>query len=194
MCYGQTVVNIRKLAYEMAIINSCKIPENWQTNKEAGREWFLGFMSRHAELSLRQPEGCRLSGATSFNKHNVGLFFNNLEKVFKKYGNFCSGTRIYNLDETATTTVQKPNKIVAQKGIKQVSSCTSAERGLLVTTCCVISASENTIPLVMVFPRKKFNPRMTYGAPCGTLGLVSDSGWMTRELFPSVLRDFSPNF
>ncbi|CAG9837986.1 unnamed protein product [Diabrotica balteata] len=79
MCYGQTVINTRKLAYEMAN-NNCKIPENWQTNKEAGREWFLGFMSRHAELSLRQPEGCSLSRATSFNKHNVGLFFQKFGK------------------------------------------------------------------------------------------------------------------
>lgn len=74
MCYWQTVVNIRKLAYGMAIINNCKIPENWQIYEEDGRELFLGFMSRHAEFSLRQPEGCRLSRATSFYKHKVGLF------------------------------------------------------------------------------------------------------------------------
>lgn len=190
MCYGQTIVNIKKLAYEMAIINGLPVPNSWQTNKQAGREWFLGFMTRHPKLSVRQPEACSLSRATSFNRHNVGLFFTNLENIFKKHGNFNSGTRIYNLDETATTTVRKPKKIIAQKGIKQVSSCISAERGLLVTTCCVVSASGNTIPPVMVFPRKKINPRMTSGAPAGTLGLVSDSGWMTRELFPSVMRHF----
>ncbi|KAI4463175.1 hypothetical protein MML48_4g00008072 [Holotrichia oblita] len=42
----------------------------------------------------------------------------------------------------------------------------------------------------MVFPRKKFNPRMTDGAPHGTLEVVSDSGWMTRELFPSVVKHY----
>ncbi|KAH0813918.1 hypothetical protein GEV33_008873 [Tenebrio molitor] len=29
---------------------------------------------------------------------------------------------------------------------------------------------------------------MTAGAPTGTLGLVSDSGWMNREIFPAVIR------
>jgi hypothetical protein len=89
-----------------------------------------------------------------------------------------------------TTTVHKPKKIVAQKGVKQVNTCSSGERGILVTTCCIVSASGNTIPPVMVFPRKKLNHRMTAGAPTGTLGLVSDSGWMNRELFPAVIRHF----
>ncbi|KAI4454495.1 hypothetical protein MML48_9g00005239 [Holotrichia oblita] len=111
--------------------------------------------------------------------------------INQEYGNFSSCTRIYKLDETATTTVQRKKKIT-QKGIKQVSSCTSAERSLLVTTCCIISASGNTIPPVMVFPRKKFNPRMTDGAPHGTLGLVFDSEWMARELFPSVVKHYHP--
>lgn len=70
-------------------------------------------------------------------------------------GYFSSGTRIYNLDETATTTVQKPNKIIAQKGIKQVSSCTNAKRGLLVTSCCIISASGNTNTTSHDFSTKK---------------------------------------
>ena len=36
---------------------------------------------------------------------------------------------IYNLDETGCTTVQKPGNVVAPKGVKQVGSVTSAERG-----------------------------------------------------------------
>jgi hypothetical protein len=86
--------------------------------------------------------------------HNVDIFFNNLENIYKRYDALADGTRIYNLDETSTTTVHKPKKIVAQKGVKQVNTCSSGERGILVTTCCIVSASGNTIPPVMVFPRK----------------------------------------
>ncbi|KAJ8927370.1 hypothetical protein NQ314_020145 [Rhamnusium bicolor] len=57
---------------------------------------------------------------------------------------FKDGSRIYNLDETPTTTVQKTCKVVAVRGTKQVSKATSGERGTLVTTCCIISASENS--------------------------------------------------
>lgn len=38
-------------------------------------------------------------------------------------------SRIYNLDETGVTTVLRPRKIIANKGIKQVGAIVSAERG-----------------------------------------------------------------
>jgi len=40
---------------------------------------------------------------------------------------------IYNVDETAVTTVQKPSRIIIRKGVKQVGVVTSTERGSLVT-------------------------------------------------------------
>jgi hypothetical protein len=190
MCYGQTIKNIKQIAYEMATLNNIPVPKNWKQKKEAGHEWFLGFMSRNPNLSIRQPEACSLTRITSFNRHNVDIFFNNLENIYKRYDALADGTRIYNSDETSTTTVHKPKKIVAPKGVTQVNTCSSGERGILVTTCCIVSASGNTIPPVMVFPRKKLNHRMTAGAPTGTLGLVSDSGWMNREIFPAVIRHF----
>lgn len=61
-------------------------------------------------------------------------------------------------------TVQKRKEIFARKGIKQISLCTSAEGGLLVTAVS--------------------------GAPTGTLGLVSDSGQLTRELFLNAVHQF----
>ncbi|KAJ2937446.1 hypothetical protein O0L34_g19354 [Tuta absoluta] len=42
----------------------------------------------------------------------------------------------------------------------------------------------------MVFPRAKFQPFMTKGAPTGTLGLASPSGWMNADLFVEVMKHF----
>lgn len=190
MCYGKSTKEVRQLAYELAVANSIKIPNNWEREKKAGIDWLQSFMKRHPNLSIRQPEACSLSRATSFNQHNVSLFFNNLQKVFQRSEKLVDPSRIFNLDETATTTVHKPKKIVAQRGMKQVSKCTSAERGTLVTTCCMINAAGNTLPPVMIFPRKKFKENMIFGAPPGTLGLVSPSGWMTTELFVKVMKHF----
>jgi hypothetical protein len=103
---------------------------------------------------------------------------------------YADGSRIYNLDETSTTTVHKQKKIEALKGVKQVTKATSQERGILVTTSCTINAAGNTIPPAMVFPRKKFQPRMIRGAPPGTLGLVSSNGWMTADIFSQVMEHF----
>lgn len=156
MNYGLTTLGCRRLAYETAIKNEIKIPKNWLANKAAGLEWMRGFLKRHSTLSIRQPEGCSLSRATSFNRHNVETFFDKLENVFKRHENFANGSRIWNLDETGTTTVQKPKKVIACKGVKQVSQTTSGERGSLVTVCCFVSATGNTIPPAIIFPRTHF--------------------------------------
>ena len=47
---------------------------------------------------------------------------------------------IYNIDETNCTTVQNPGRVV-ERGIKQVASVTSAERGELVTVINAVNAS-----------------------------------------------------
>lgn len=190
MNYGLTTVACRRLAYEMAQKNNIKIPNKWSENKAAGLEWMRGFLKRHPTLSIRQPEGCSLSRATSFNKHNVGIFFDKLKHVLSRHENFSNGSRIWNLDETGTTTVQKPKKVIACKGVKQVSQVTSGERGSLVTSCCFISASGNTIPPAIIFPRAHFKPHMIRNAPPGSLGLATPSGWMNSELFVEVMRHF----
>lgn len=191
MFYGLPLLECRKLAYEVAVKNNKKIPETWGVNKCAGIDWMWGFLKRHPSLSMRTPEGCSLSRATAFNKHNVKVFFNNLEDVINRCPTFADGTRIFNLDETSTTTKQKKHaKIIAEKGIKQVCKVTSAEKGTLVTTCCIVSAAGNSLPPVMVFPRVHFKEHMLNGAPPGTLGLASPSGWMNADLFYDVMKHF----
>jgi hypothetical protein len=53
MCYGQTIKNIKQIAYEIARLNNIPVPKNWKQKKEAGHEWFLGFMARNPNLSIR---------------------------------------------------------------------------------------------------------------------------------------------
>ena len=54
------------------------------------------------------------------------------------------------------STVQKPNKAVALKGVMQVGSITSSERGQMLTICSAGNATGNFVPPMLVFPRKKF--------------------------------------
>ncbi|XP_072389660.1 uncharacterized protein [Diabrotica undecimpunctata] len=149
-----------------------------------------GFLKRSPNLSIRQPEGCSLSRATSFNKHNVSIFLDKLHNVLRRHESFADGSRICNLYETDTTTVQKSKKVIACKGVKQVSQVTSAERGSLVTTCYFISASRNTIPPAIIFPRAHFKSFMLCNAPTGSLGLATPSGCINTELFVEVIRYF----
>ncbi|XP_063226437.1 tigger transposable element-derived protein 6-like [Bacillus rossius redtenbacheri] len=190
MCYGLSLMNCRELAFEIASRNGIDCPETWKIQKKAGIEWVRGFLKRHPDLSLRQPEACSLSRATSFNKHNVGLFFDKLETVLKRSDHFSNGLRIFNFDETGCSTGQKPTKIIAGKGVKQVAKVTSGEKGSLVTSCYIVNAAGNTLPPVIIFPRMHFKEHMLHVAPTGSLGLATQSGWMNGELFVEVLHHF----
>lgn len=121
MAYGLSTVAVRKVAYDMAIENNIQIPQSWNENKCAGKEWVRGFLHRNKKLSIRKPEACSLSRLTSFNKHNVSKFFENLESILKRWPQLADGSRVFNLDETGLTTVQKPKKVIAQKGLKQLN-------------------------------------------------------------------------
>lgn len=190
MFYGLTTTDVRRLAYEMAKRNDVQVPQKWNETELAGVDWLYHFRKRHETLSLRTPEGCSLSRATSFNRHNMGVFFDNLEDVMERQPSFGDGTRVFNLDETSTMTVQKSGKVLAVRGQKQVRKVTSAEKGTLVTTCYVINALGHALPPLMIFPRVHFKQHMIAGAPTGTLGLANPSGWMNSELFVKTMEHF----
>lgn len=167
-----------------------RMPETWVTEQRAGEEWLKQFRSHHPSLSLKKPEACSLSRATSFNKTNVKQFFDNLSEVFQKVPALGNGMRTYNLDETGLSTVQTPQKVLADSATRHLNKVTSADRGVLITACCIIAASGTHLPPVMIFPRKNFKDHMLKGAPPGTLGLAAPSGWMCGELFREVIKHF----
>lgn len=136
--YGLSPIEIRKLAFEYALQNGKKIPESWIKNKQAGPDWFSIFMRKHPTLSIRSPEATSIARISGFNPTSVNLFYSNLEEALQKYQ--IESMNIWNMDETALSTVQCPAKVVAAKGVKQVGKVTSAERGVTVTLAMAINA------------------------------------------------------
>lgn len=101
-----------------------------------------------------------------------------------------NGLRNYNLDETGLSTVQTPQKVLADKFTCRLNKITSAGRGTLVTACCIVAANGTYLPPVMIFPRQNFKNHMITNAPPRTLGLATPSGWMCGELFRDVMEHF----
>lgn len=122
MHHGLTRKNVMSLAYELAKNNSLKYPGNWDKNQEAGVDWLSGFMKRNPTLAIRKPEATSLGRATSFNRTTVNEFFDNLARVYTKFPEGPVPQNIYNLDETALTTVHNPPNVIGQKGLKQMDT------------------------------------------------------------------------
>ncbi|GFO26065.1 tigger transposable element-derived protein 6-like protein [Plakobranchus ocellatus] len=177
---------LKSLAYDLAIRNSKRVPDSWRTQKSAGKDWLKGFKSRHSQLNIRTLEPTSIARATAFNKTNVGPFFDKLKQLYEELS--LTPERIYNVDETALSTSQKPQKVVAESRVKQVAQLVSHERGETITMLGIINAIGNSLPPCLVFPRKQFKPHMIFGAPPGTHGFFNPSGWMTKQLFVECLR------
>lgn len=186
--FGLTPKDVRKLAYDLA--ERCGVDHSFNPDsKLAGMDWFYGFMKRHPTLSVRVPQATSLARAVGFNKPKVLQFFNVYEEELKRFSHF-GPTNIWNVDETGIQNVQKPQPVVATKGARQVSRMTSAERGFNVTVVCAMSAAGQYVPPMFVFPRKRMNNLLLNGAPAGSIGGVSDSGWIDSSLFVDWLTHF----
>lgn len=165
--FGITLSDLRTLAFELAEQN--KIPHVFNMEKRmAGKDWLYGFLKRHPLLALRNPEKTSIARAKGFNRVAVKMFFDLLESLYLKYQ--FSPNDIYNVDETGILTVpNKPSKVLALRGKKQVGSWSSAERGVLVTTEICVNVAGNFVSPMFIFPRKRENPLLMDDAPpvCG---------------------------
>ncbi|XP_050557910.1 uncharacterized protein LOC118277956 [Spodoptera frugiperda] len=186
--YGLTTKDLKALAYNLAVKNNKPHPFNVQ-KQEAGKDWIQGFLKRHPELSIRKPESTSAARAAGFNKEVVDQFFTFLGNIYDEH--HLTPDRIYNCDETGISVVPKTkSKIIARRGRKQVGALTSAERGATITVEICFSASGQYMPPMMVFPRKRMDPQLMLNAAPGAWGVVSDSGWMTTELFLEWFKRF----
>ena len=140
--YGLGTNEMRRLAYNYAKKLEKKMRTSWVSNKKAGVDWLTGFLKRHGNIELRTQEATPLRRAMNFNRANVALFNDNLERLYLEA---LTPSIICNIDETGCTTVQKPSRIIASTGVKQVGAIVSAERAQLVTMFCAVSAIGNTV-------------------------------------------------
>ena len=188
MYFGLTPEEVRKLAYEFAFRNKKDLPEYWLEKNMAGIDWFQGFMKRHKEISLRQPEATSIARASSFNQVNVSRFFDLLEDVKSRYS--FEAKDIFNIDEIGCMTVHKCGRVVAPTGAKQVGALSSAERGQTVTLCCAVNAAGQSLAPMFIFPRVYFKDHFIRDGPAGCVGTAHPSGWMTGDGFLMFMKHF----
>ncbi|XP_065671974.1 uncharacterized protein LOC136089813 [Hydra vulgaris] len=188
MLFGLTSQVLRKVAYQFAKLNNLHKRLS-SKSEQAGANWFHGFLTRHPQLSVRTPEPTSATRAQGFNQASVGKFFDLLQALQEKHHFFPD--RVYNVDETGITTVpNKPSKVVAIRGKKQVGCLTSAEHRQLVTVEICMSASGNFVPLLFVFPRVHMKSELMDAAPPSSIAVCHPSGWMQSDIFVTWFMHF----
>jgi hypothetical protein len=134
--------------------------------KMAGEKWYYGFIARCPKLSLRQSEATFVARARGFCKENVTEFFSVLDKIVHE--NNLDAGRIFNVDETALSTVQKSQKVLACKGKHEVGAMTSAGRRTNTTCTCCMSAAGMFVSPLLIFKRLRFKFELSTRAAPGT--------------------------
>ena len=116
------------------------------------------------------------------NRGNLKIFYDNLAELVGKHQ--YPPHRIYNVDETGISPVVPGTKVLAGRGAKRVGRVASSERGKTTTIVGCVNAAGDAVPPMVVFGgRKRLKAELLKGTPIGTIGGVSDNGWITTELF-----------
>ncbi|KAI0239419.1 hypothetical protein LSAT2_009829, partial [Lamellibrachia satsuma] len=166
--HGMTRNKRRALIVEYALKNNVTVPNSWKENGMTGEHFWISFKERN-RLAIRTPEATSLARASAFNRYTVGKFYDNLGSIMDLHKFECHD--IYNVDETGCTPFSAPENIVVGKGVKQVRTITSAERGQLITAVYGINAAGSVVPPMLIFPRKNVLEHFTKGGPQGVLGV-----------------------
>jgi DDE superfamily endonuclease/Tc5 transposase DNA-binding domain len=181
---------VKEMAYTLA--NKLSLPMKFNPTKEAaGDHWFLSFMERNQNLSLRKSHGLSLDRAQGLNKDEVVEYFDLLENKLREHDLFHRPHNIYNMDESGLQLTNAPCTVVAKKG-SIVHNITSAETsGESVTiVACTNAVGEFKIPPYCIFKGVNFNAKVLNGAPEGTVAKFSpQSHFMTAVLFKDWLEN-----
>uniref|UniRef100_UPI00358F33D8 uncharacterized protein n=1 Tax=Myxine glutinosa TaxID=7769 RepID=UPI00358F33D8 len=116
--YGLRMRDMQRLAFDVAEKAQISHPFN-RESRMAGKDWVQNFLSRH-DLTLRQPQATSIARVVGFNKPRVQGFFDLFKECLTAED--YTPSRVWNMDETGLTTVQKPGKVMATKGARQASS------------------------------------------------------------------------
>lgn len=132
---------------------NCTYPESWKTSEMEGKDWMTSSLKRNPTFTIRKPRATSLARASSFNKRNLGTFFNNLGSAYDEHG--FEVQDVWNMEKTGIKTVQAPEKIIVPKGLRQIGAITSSEKGGLTDCCCCGQCAGEFYSPFLYFPSEE---------------------------------------
>ena len=144
--------------------------------------WWDGFKKRHPQVSLRMAEHLASNRASSCTPDVLNNYFDLLEKTIHDNDLLAKPNQIFNCDETGMPLDPKPSRVLVSKGTKHPRAITTGNKTqITILACC--NAAGYCLPPFVLFDRKALKQEMCEGEVPGTMYGLSDSGWITSELF-----------
>lgn len=175
--------DVKEMAFQLAKKLNIKNPFS-EESELAGNVWFTGFMERNPELSQRKSEGLSLSRAYGVNREDVKDFFNLLETIYEEHDFSNHPEDVFNMDESGIQINNKPGKVVASKGARDVYTLTSSEKGENVTVIACCNGLGNFLPPVLIYKGTYNKPQFSEGLPPGSqVYMNKKSSYINTDLF-----------
>jgi len=98
---------------------------------------------------------------------------------------------MYNMDESGLHLHFRPGKVLAAKGDRSVLQVTQSERAENVTVVGCCSTARHFIPPLIIYKGKCNKAEFADNLPPGSSVAMSDSGYITTDIFLKWLQHFS---
>lgn len=146
--------------------------------------WLKSFLRRNPELAIRKSEGVSVARAKGMNKKHVEKYICLLEEVLINNELFNKPGSIFNMDETGLQLNNKPGKVVALRGPKNVPTITAGEKGETISVIACCSGEGVFLPPYCIFKGKNKKPEYEDGMPPGSVVTMSQkSAYVNSEIF-----------
>lgn len=179
--FGMTVLQIRKLAYDLA--ETVNRQHLLNPDKTIASKWWWSKFKERYNLCLREPENLSAYRASMANPVIIQDYFQKLDSLLIKLEIKDKPNRIWNVDETGLSYVTKPHKVVCQVGKKYVYKRTYGERGQIHTLVGCVSADGSFIPPMVIFKGVRWSDNLKTNCLPNSLTRISPKGWINSELF-----------
>lgn len=149
-----------------------------------GEDWWLGFLRRNPQLSLRKPQSLQIARAVSSTSDVVSHWFTSvLKPLLDKHNLHLHPDRIYNADETSFSLCGRPCRVVTKRGAKSPQFVVGGTGRENVTVQMCVSASGQLFPPYILYTGQRLMFDLTQGGPLGARYGVAPKGWMTEINF-----------
>lgn len=200
---AQCIINIAKCGFPISKNNLIETVEKIVKDSgkadlfkhgKPGQKWYMNFLKRHPEISLREAEGITKARAI-VTEESIRLWFRNLQMFLtqKKCLDILDDpSRIFNGDESGFPLCPKTGKVLGLRGYKnlyKIKPCNDKEN----ITVLVVFAADGKICLpLVIFPYVRPPKAITDNMPSKWILGTSESGWMRADVFYEyVANDFN---